>query len=160
MRLWADIHCHLNLFDDAKGVVERAKAGNVSVILAVSETLEDSIKSVELAEGNEAVYAGVGLHPSRVSPETALQASKILELFAERKTAKLACVGEVGLDYKYAVTDTQKSLQQGVFEEFLAFAQEKKLLVNVHSRRAHAEVVSTVEKFDVKAHFHGFYAQT
>ena len=125
--MWADIHCHLNLFDDAKGVVERAKAGNVSVILAVSETLEDSIKSVELAEGNEAVYAGVGLHPSRVSPETALQASKILELFAERKTAKLACVGEVGLDYKYAVTDTQKSLQQGVFEEFLAFAQEKKL---------------------------------
>ena len=60
------------------------------------------------------------------------------------KNPKVACVGEVGLDYHYDLSPRDTQLK--VFEEQLKIAKELGLPVALHIREAHEDALKVIEK--------------
>jgi TatD DNase family protein len=56
--------------------------------------------------------------------------------FLKAHASEAACIGEIGLDYKYATTPEEKRIQERAFLDQMAVAAEHRLPINLHSRRA------------------------
>lgn len=140
MRL-LDSHCHLDdsKFDaDRDEVVARARAAGVVAMLAVGTGSgpPDLEAGLRLAERYPFVYASVGVHPhdaSKVSEETF---GRLRELAFG---AKVAAVGEIGLDYHYDFSP--RPVQREVFVRQLEIAAEVRKPVIIHSREAWEDTV-------------------
>jgi len=96
-----DTHCHLQFdkYTDVGGVVQRAKDADVSRLICVGTSLEDSAKAVEIAGQYDNVWAGAGAHPHEENQfvDQKGASEKLLDLLSNSK--KVVAVGEVGLDY-------------------------------------------------------------
>ena len=60
------------------------------------------------------------------------------------KNPKVACIGEIGLDYHYDLSPRDAQLK--VFEEQLKIAKELGLPVALHIREAHEDALKVIEK--------------
>ena len=145
---YVDSHCNLHEFSDEE-VVELARD---YVIVAVSDDLESTLRTLKLAKEHENVIACAGVHPwslDEVSDEEIVEVLKVIE------RGEVDCVGEVGLD-KVFVPKTW-GRQQVVFRQFLKAAREQGLPVNVHSPGAWREALDFLRKFDIeRAVFHWY----
>jgi len=150
-----DSHCHLDQFDHVAAVLEEAAVRGVERVVAVSEA-PDSMRAVlELKRRfPQRVLAGLGLHPAWVT-EHDDQVEVALGWMAEH-LAQADLLGEVGLDYKWAVTDEEQMRQCEVLERQLALAAQHKKPINLHSRRS---LRQTMEKAIEYRRSSGFNAQ-
>jgi TatD DNase family protein len=113
--------------------------------------LPSSRKAVELAQQYPFVYAAVGIHPEECAN---YQDSDLDELRALAAQPKVVAIGEIGLDY-YWPENPPKPLQQQVFRDQMALAQELDLPVIVHDREAHGDSLAIVKEFPrVRGVFH------
>jgi TatD DNase family protein len=129
-----DTHAHIDFpeFDsDRQQVIDSAFESGLSAIINIGTDLTSSIKSVELADANERIFAAVGFHPHdarNYGPEDRERLARIAQ------HPKVAAIGEIGLDYyrDYSPRDVQRS----VFVDQLAMAREFEMPVVVHVREA------------------------
>jgi TatD DNase family protein len=143
----ADTHCHLADLDDPGAAVAEAATAGVAPILAVAMGPDDGERVLELKRGHPGVVlAGAGLHPSRVPEITDEEAASELALLA-RRAASADFIGEIGLDYKDAVDETQRRRQREILERALEIAEHARLPVNLHTRRADSELVEIAAGF-------------
>lgn len=92
-----DTHCHLFLLDrEPADVVEAARASGVDRLICVGVDVETSLRSLEIAETLEGVFATAGMHPHDANTFDSAAASRIEELVNDRLVVG---VGECGLDY-------------------------------------------------------------
>jgi Tat protein secretion system quality control protein TatD with DNase activity len=64
-----DTHCHLFLVDrQPADVVETARASGVDRVICVGVDVETSLRSLELADSIEGVFATAGVHPLTTPP--------------------------------------------------------------------------------------------
>jgi TatD DNase family protein len=137
-----DTHCHFDLFPDPRAVLEEAERLHVYSI-AVTNTPSVFKPMMRLADGFKFVRPAVGLHP-----ELAIQRQAELRLFPEL-LAHTRYVGEVGLDYKAAVTPADRKKQRMIFATILRHcANAGGRVLTIHSRRAEADVVAAVREHD------------
>ena len=64
--LLIDTHAHLyydNMYENLSEVLRLAESNHVKKIICIGTDLETSLKSVEIAEQYENVFATVGIHP-------------------------------------------------------------------------------------------------
>ena len=97
-----DTHCHLTneKFTDVKKTIAEAREVGVVKILMPSGSIEDSKRSILIAEQEEE-YAMVGIHPEEVeSVRNVDEAVKELEEMIQ-KSNRVIGVGEIGLDFFY-----------------------------------------------------------
>jgi len=122
-----DTHAHLG--DDAREVLERARAAGVTRVIDVATTLAAARESLARADREEGVYACIGVHPHEAAAPGDLE-----ELRGLLAHPRAVAVGETGLDYfrDYAPRDAQ----QLVFEAQLTLARELGKPVVVHTRAA------------------------
>lgn len=142
-----DAHCHLSLLQDAVAAAEEALARGVSPILAVSMDADEAEAVLRLRETCGAqVLAGAGLHPSRV---VELDEAGVRDHLARlaNLSEEADFIGEIGLDFRDAVTAAQQDRQREVLAELLALAMRRKLPVNLHTRRADREVMEAAISF-------------
>lgn len=115
--------------------------------ITVGTDFETSKSAVELANGQEGIFACVGLHP----------ADNAAEIFDEKKYAlllkepKVVAVGECGLDYFHMKEKTEetKKKQREIFEKQIRLAIEHNKPLMIHSRDAYQdtfEVLSSYKK--------------
>ena len=135
MRL-LDSHCHLDdsKFDaDRDEVVTRARAAGVAAMLAVGTGggPPDLEAGLRMAERYPFVYATVGVHPHDASKASEETFSRLRELAGG---AKVAAVGEIGLDYHYDFSP--RPVQREVFVRQLGIAAEARKPVVIHTREA------------------------
>lgn len=142
------IDCHAHLagaeFDaDREAVRERAAAAGVSTVLVVGEDDEDNARVLRvLAEGRTEgarLLPCLGLHPDRFADDRPLPArSTVDRVIAQIRThaARLAGIGEVGLDYWVTKDPERRRAQCALLEAMAALAAELDLALNVHSRSA------------------------
>ncbi|MDQ5946267.1 MAG: TatD DNase family protein, partial [Pseudomonadota bacterium] len=93
-----DSHCHLD-FDDLSGrlpeVFARMQANGVTAAVCIGVNLEDWPKVIALAEGDDRLFATVGVHPEY---SDACEPSEE-QLRALAAHPKVIAIGETGLDY-------------------------------------------------------------
>lgn len=105
-----DTHCHLHREEferDRRKVLERARAAGVAAIVDPAVELSSNRAVAELAEREPDVYAALGVHPQHAAE---LTDEGLKELAALGTGAKVAAIGEIGLDYyrESAPRETQK----------------------------------------------------
>lgn len=141
-----DAHCHLHEFGDG------AREFSDMLIVAVSDDLESSIRTLELAEEMSNVVPCVGVHPWEVGNLRPGELESLLRLVEERE---VACLGEIGLDRIFCPETLE--IQRRVFERLVALGREYGLVLNLHAAGAWREVLEVVENYDIeRAIFHWY----
>ena len=59
--MYADAHCHLEMFDDPEGTVAMAKGSGVGMIITAGSDARSNVRILELAK--DGVYGVVGICP-------------------------------------------------------------------------------------------------
>ena len=139
MRL-IDSHCHLD--DDrldslrAEIIVEAAGLGVTRMILPAT-TANRWEKLKQLCDADDSLYPAYGLHPMFVEQH---QPSHLRELDEWLGREAVVAVGECGLDFYVSRVD--EKWQKRLFQEQLTLANNHRLPVIVHARKALDEVIS------------------
>ncbi len=144
-----DTHTHIQaeIFDsDREKVLERARAGNVRVMIAVGTDVVSSQRAVELANREDGIYAAVGVHPNELGAAPSDWPERVRALAAQ---PRVKAIGETGLDLYRKRTDPE--LQREAFLKHLKMAKELDLPVIMHSRAAGDEVLDVLESFEKDA---------
>lgn len=130
-----DAHAHLAAKEfegDLGQVLSAAAEAGVCGILAVSETLEEAQRNLEIAARHPMVRPCAGLYPTILD----LDAAAALEAFIREHRDSLAAIGEVGLDHWIVKNPAERALQRQILARFVALSAELDLPLNVHSRSA------------------------
>ncbi len=143
MGMLCDSHGHVQMLPPAElhDVLSRAEQAGVGRVLIPGTTVEDSRRAVELAEGDDRLFAAVGVHPHETAEFDPDRDLKILEgLLASRKTV---AIGEIGLDFHYE--HSAREAQLAGFRAQLGFAREHSLPALLHNRESGAVMLEILE---------------
>jgi TatD DNase family protein len=140
-----DSHCHLD-FDVYEGqrddVVSAALEAGVQTIINIGVDVPSSVRSVELAEQYECLYATVGVHPhdARTLNNAALE-----KLRAMVTHPRVVAIGEIGLDYYRDLSP--RHVQKTAFEQQIELAIEAALPIVIHTRESFQPTLDIVKKY-------------
>ncbi|HKY81207.1 MAG TPA: TatD family hydrolase [Sphingobium sp.] len=148
-----DSHCHLNykgLAEDQQNVLERARAGGVSLMLniATRESEWDAVLATAVSAPD--VWATVGIHPHEADDHPHVDTAKLVERAAH---PRVVGIGETGLDYYYDHSDRDR--QQRSFRAHIAAARETGLPLIVHTRDAEEDTLAILRDEMGKGAFGG-----
>lgn len=132
-----DAHCHLERsdYDDAAGVIARAKAAGLvqAVIVGQFQRPGDFGNALEMARAfPDFLVPTMGLHPHEAVNATAEDWAELERLCA---LPEVRAVGEAGLDYYY--DRSPRDVQQRAFERECELAKRLGKPLVVHVRDAH-----------------------
>ncbi len=149
--LFADAHCHLNLFDDPAKAVRDSIAAGVDTILATGGSAKDNPQVVGLADGKN-VFGVIGIDPTFSDRD-----SDYIDTLAGvvKGDKKIVAIGEIGLDF--VVPKAAPDVQRKVFERQVNIAMELDKPIVIHARKAVEEAMVMIIDMGVKkAMFHFF----
>jgi TatD DNase family protein len=129
-----DSHCHLNyegLAERQDEVLSAARERGVAGFLNISTRQREWSDVIAVAEGNDDVWASVGVHPHEADAHPDLGASALVEASAH---PRVIAIGECGLDYFYDKSDRQAQRER--FEAHIDAARQTGLPLVVHTRDA------------------------
>lgn len=142
-----DAHCHIDqLADPSRAIAEATEAG-VGPILGVAMDAASAGAILELRERHPgSLVAGIGLHPSRIpelSPDRQDEELRLLEALVPDADF----IGEIGLDFKDALTQADRARQAEALARQIEWAEAHRLPINLHSRRADRQVLEAAIAF-------------
>lgn len=149
-----DSHAHYDseAFDaDRKELLGTLQSQGVCGVVNCGSDMASSLKSLELADEFDFIYAACGIHPHEA--ETCKQGylPVLKKLCLEDKCV---AVGEIGLDYHYDFSP--REIQKQVFEQQIVLAKELDLPVIVHDREAHEDTFELLKRYKPKGVVHCF----
>ena len=127
---FTDSHCHLTM-SDAASALARAREQGVRGFVVPATKRDDAPVAVDLARGNDDVWAAVGFHPHEAKDCDDAAFAEIERLAADDR---VVAIGEVGLDYHYM--HSRRETQIAVFERHIDLARRLDLPVIVHNRES------------------------
>lgn len=131
-----DSHCHLYSLSNVEDAVLHARDAGVTKVVVVSEDLETMEQTLRLRDDFPGfVLPSLGIHPVNVLYMSQNEWEKAFS-FLRSHANESSCIGEIGLDYKYATTEEEKERQSRALHAQMEVAAENHLPVNLHSRRA------------------------
>ena len=165
-----DTHAHIH-FDDFSGdltdVFSNAHASQVTSIITVGTTPQDSLKALKFVMNPETIamaqgiklYATAGIHPHEASLGS--DGLKVIGLLARdsKYQAVLVAIGECGLDYYR--NNSPKAQQHDALEFQLQLAQELELPLVFHVRDAWEDFFEILKNYPkVRGVIHSFTGTT
>ena len=154
MRL-IDCHCHLTdeAFDDDRlFIINDLSNFAIKGIINPATNIEDSKKTISLAEKFDNFYPMVGIHPEEVDQ---IKDKDLEELEILAKNDKVVAIGEIGLDYYWK--DDNKDRQKEIFIHQLDLARKLDLPAVIHVREAKDDVIEILKDYtDLKIQIHCF----
>lgn len=153
----ADTHAHLcdeGFVPDLGLVLDRARTRGVRAIVAVTETEDDVVATLDLARRySDLVRPAAGLFPTILDFD---QADRVRELIRANREQIIA-IGEVGLDLWKVQEPGDRERQRQIFADFIDLAIELDLPLNVHSRSAGRQTLETLlERGATRVQMHAF----
>jgi len=135
-----DSHIHLHEYGSDVG----RYCGNSRLhMIAVSDDLDSSKRTLELGSTCSNVIPAVGIHPWSISEGADRYLSQVLEL-----VNAATFIGEVGLDKIFVPQTYERQLT--VFRKFLEAARDAGKGVSVHAAGAWVDALRELERYDVK----------
>jgi TatD DNase family protein len=138
-----DSHCHLDykgLVEDLAGVLKRAEAAGVGLMLTIGTRVKQAEAVLKIAEAHSNVWCTVGTHPHHAAEEPDVTARDLIDL---ARHSKVVGIGEAGLDYHYDFSP--RDVQARSFRVHIAAARETGLPLVIHSREAEEDTASILE---------------
>ena len=139
-----DTHSHIdmeNYKDRFEEVLQTAKEYGVEKIVIPGVEPSGFERILSLCEKYENIYGAVGIHPEEVNYFDE-NSEKLLKEYLKHE--KIIAVGEIGLDYYWDKSQTEK--QKEIFEKQILIAKEAKKPVLVHDREAHQDTFEILKK--------------
>jgi TatD DNase family protein len=150
-----DTHCHLAaepFAADLDQVISRAWDAGVAHLVVIGESRTSAERALELAQGDDRIWATAGVHPHDAGSWT-LESADWLESALRRP--RTIAAGEMGLDYHY--DHSPRDVQRRAFEAQLDLAAVLGLPAIIHAREADEDVAAILRSFpDVAAILHSF----
>ena len=146
-----DHHCHLDfpqLAEDRAGLLARARAAGVGVMVTISTRIRRLPELLAIAEANDNIYCSVGTHPHNAHEELDIPVEEIVRL---SEHPKVVAIGEAGLDYYYKHS-TPEAQAEG-FRRHIAAARRTGLPLEIHTRDADADTAAILEEEHAKGPF-------
>lgn len=146
-----DHHCHIDRHEfanDLDGVVARAHAAGVGVMVNISTRIRRFAEVQAVIERYDSVYGSVGTHPHQAHEELDIPTAEIVRL---SKHPKIVAIGEAGLDYFYK--HSTPAAQAEGFRNHIAAARETGLPLEIHTREADTDTISILEDEHAKGAF-------
>ncbi|KAB2915059.1 MAG: TatD family deoxyribonuclease [Hyphomicrobiaceae bacterium] len=146
-----DHHCHLDFPDfaeDRGGVVARAHAAGVALMVTISTRIRRFGEIRSIAEAYPSVFCSVGTHPHNAHEELDISVAEIVRL---ARHPKVVAIGEAGLDYFYDKSPRQAQ-EQGL-RNHIAAARETQLPLVIHARDADEDVAAILTEEMAKGRF-------
>lgn len=153
----AHTHAHFAAYDlDRAEVLVRAKTAGVAMI-NVGTGLKTSEEAIKLAEGNNGLWATIGLHPIHASEShddksegTGSEAEEFIyeKYLSLAKHEKVVAIGECGLDY-FRIEDKDleiKNKQKEIFLEQIRLAKEVEKPLMIHCRSAFPDLIQLLKE--------------
>ena len=142
-----DSHCHLDQFADPHAVLLDAERAGVGQVIAVSEGADTMARVLALKRRYPGrVLAGLGMHPAWVTRAAKEDIAAGLA-WLEAHLTEGDVLGEVGFDYRWAVTDEQQLTQKNILTRQFDLAERFGKPVNLHSRRAQRQTMEWAIEF-------------
>jgi TatD DNase family protein len=139
-----DTHAHLcdaSFREDLSEVLKRAQRAGVAAIVAVTETREEIVATLEIAERfSDLVRPAAGLFPTILDRGEALRVEELIRKHRNR----LIAIGEVGLDHWKVQDPSQREIQLEIFRRLVDLGIELELPLNVHSRSAGRQTIEVL----------------
>ncbi|GAB1605493.1 putative deoxyribonuclease TATDN1 [Argonauta hians] len=134
---------------DLEEVLKRAYNQGLDKIMITGGNLEESQKSLQLANTNDSLFSTAGCHPTRCcefeesgDPEKYIQD---LTSFILDNRHKIVAVGECGLDYD-RLNFCPKETQLKYFEKQFSIAEQVKLPMFLHSRNCSEDFLDIIKR--------------
>jgi TatD DNase family protein len=140
------IDSHVNLHheaygDDREAVIAAARAAGVKMMLTICDKLENFDAVSAIAAAHEDIYCSVGAHPHYAKDHREVSAAQLIGL---AQTAKVAGIGETGLDLHYNHSPLED--QVALFRAHAEAARETGLPLIIHTREADSEMLQLMEE--------------
>ncbi|GGY44273.1 deoxyribonuclease [Bacterioplanes sanyensis] len=144
MHKWIDSHCHYD-FDVFSSVRQQhwqwCQQQGIQALLIPGITLAQSQRLADFCRHQPWLWS-VGLHPYFMAQHRAGEVEQLAGLIRPGCVA----IGEFGLDYVVARSDHERHLQWQLFDQQLALAQQLKLPIILHVRKAHDQVAQRLRQ--------------
>ena len=143
---FADAHTHLDLLKDDVLLKESISRG-VGTIITCGVDYQTSIKAMALSDYS-VIFPEVGL-----DPENALLSGNDIDAVCElarKNSARIVGIGEIGLDFKKAVSEEDREKQREAFKSMIELGRELDKPLTVHSRNSMKEVLRILESSGAK----------
>ncbi len=147
-----DHHCHLDFpqfAGDFDGVITRAKAAGVGVMVTISTQVKKLDTLLALTERDPDLYCSVGTHPHNSDQEMDVTADDLVRLAMSHD--KVVAIGEAGLDYYYQKS-TRENQAEG-FRRHIAAARITGLPLEIHTRDADDDCKAILEEEHARGAF-------
>lgn len=149
-----DTHAHLDgeeFADDLHSVVQRAMDAGCRCVFVPGINVQTSEHLLKVCDSFKGfLYPMLGLHPEEVEADYRQQllAMKkfVYESASNDSPVKIIAVGEIGLDFYWSRDFYEEQLQ--CFEEQVRWAVELHLPLMIHCRKAQAEMVRILRKYE------------
>ncbi|QAA93418.1 TatD family hydrolase [Pollutimonas thiosulfatoxidans] len=141
--MYVDSHCHLDfpeLAQQLPDVLARMAENRVSHALVVSVNLPDWPRLHDLVQGQDQLYASVGVHPDyedTVEPTV----EQLVEL---SRSPKVVAIGETGLDYFRLAEPLE--WQRERFRIHIRASRKSSLPLIIHTRAASADTLRIMKE--------------
>ncbi len=142
-----DSHCHLDFaqFDlDREYILTHCQQIGVNDIVIPGVTANSWDNLLAVCKQSTMLHPALGLHPMFINEH---QPEHLNQLTEQISNHHIIAIGEIGLDFYIA--DHDKDLQIHLFTEQLKIAQQSKLPVLLHVRKAHEQTISLLKKHPV-----------
>lgn len=144
-----DIHAHLDFLEEKK-LKEIEKNSNIKLVVTNSINLKSCKKNLEISKKYKKIKLAAGLYPE--SKNNLNEYNKFEKWIRENKKHIFA-IGEIGLDKTEAL---DLKTQEKIFKKQLKLAEELKIPVIIHTRKAEKEVVEIIKDFKCRKILHCF----
>ncbi len=150
---YIDMHNHFHeLLEEEYNIKHIVEYNNEYIIVAVSDDLESSIRTLELSKKYSFIRPCIGIHPWSIEEASEDELNKLLSVVDKEE---VNCLGEIGLDTIFVAKTINK--QRKFFLKFLEKARDYNLLLNLHTAGTWNEVFNLLLKYDIeKAYFHWY----
>lgn len=148
-----DSHCHLDFpqfADDEAGVVARAEAVGVNLMVTIATSRPKWAGVLALAHRHAAVLAAIGVHPNEAGQDGLEGPEPLLQALGD---PKIVAIGETGLDYFYDYAPRDR--QALSFKAHIAACRASGLPLIVHTRDADEDTIRILEEEMAKGPFKG-----
>jgi TatD DNase family protein len=148
-----DSHCHLDhpgLSEDEAGVVERARAAGVGIMVHIAARNAAWPVGIALAERHPELFCAVGVHPHEAGTEGLDDPAPLIALASH---PRVVAIGESGLDYFY--DRSPRDRQTASFRTHVRAARATGLPLVVHTRDADDDTMALLEQEMAEGPFTG-----